>query len=296
MHVLLTGGTGFIGHALCEHLLRAGHALSVLTRDPIRAHTQVPASARVLVSLDDARDVEAVVNLAGEPLMAGRWNAERKAEFRRSRLGTTQALMTWMARQSVRPGVLVSGSAIGYYGPRDDEALDESAAPGDDFAAQLCRDWETEAMQAEGLDVRTCRLRTGIVLAADGGALAKMLPPFRLGAGGPMGDGRQWMSWIHRDDLVRMIAWLLDSDRAGGAYNGTAPEPVTNRVFARTLGKALHRPAVLPTPAFALKAGFGEMAQLLLTGQRVLPAHALAEGFTFRFPILEDALRDLLPG
>lgn len=296
MHVLLTGGTGFIGHALCGHLLRAGHALSVLTRDPVRARTQVPASARVLVSLDDARDVEAVVNLAGEPLMAGRWNAERKAEFRRSRLGTTQALMTWMARQSVRPRVLVSGSAIGYYGPRDDEALDESTAPGDDFAAQLCRDWETEAMQAEGLDTRTCRLRTGIVLAADGGALAKMLPPFRLGAGGPMGDGRQWMSWIHRDDLVRMIAWLLDSDRAGGAYNGTAPEPVTNRVFARTLGKVLHRPAVLPTPAFALKAGFGEMAHLLLTGQRVLPAHALAEGFTFRFPVLEDALRDLLPG
>ncbi len=294
MHVLLTGGTGFIGHALCTHLLQAGHALSVLTRDPIRARARVPAAARVLATLDEARDVEAVVNLAGEPLMAGRWNAERKAEFRRSRLGTTQALIAWMARQSARPRVLVSGSAIGYYGPRDDEALDESATPGDDFAAQLCRDWETEAMQAEGLDVRTCRVRTGIVLAADGGALAKMLPPFRLGAGGPMGDGRQWMSWIHRDDLVRMIAWLLDSDRAGGAYNGTAPAPVTNRDFTRTLGKALRRPAVLPTPAFVLKAGFGEMAQLLLTGQRVLPAHALAEGFVFRFPTLTDALDDLL--
>jgi uncharacterized protein (TIGR01777 family) len=294
MHVLLTGGTGFIGHALCAHLLQTGHTLSVLTRDPVRARTQVPAAARLLATLDEARDVEAVVNLAGEPLMAGRWNADRKAEFRRSRLGTTQTLIVWMARQSVRPRVLVSGSAIGYYGPRGDEALDESATPGDDFAAQLCRDWETEAMQAEGLDVRTCRVRTGIVLAADGGALAKMLPPFRLGVGGPMGDGRQWMSWIHRDDLVRMIAWLLDSDRAGGAYNGTAPEPVSNRDFARTLGKTLHRPAVLPTPAFVLKAGFGEMAQLLLTGQRVLPAHALAEGFAFRFPTLEAALRDLL--
>ncbi len=294
MHVLLTGGTGFIGHALCMHLLQAGHTLSVLTRDPLHARTRVPAATRVLATLDEARDVEAVVNLAGEPLMAGRWNAARKAEFRRSRLGTTQALIVWMARQSVRPRVLVSGSAIGYYGPRDDEALDESAAPGDDFAAHLCRDWETEAMQAEGLDVRTCRVRTGIVLGTDGGALAKMLPPFRLGAGGPMGDGRQWMSWIHRDDLVRMIAWLLDSDRAGGAYNGTAPVPVTNRDFARTLGKALHRPAVLPTPAFVLKAGFGEMAQLLLTGQRVLPAHALAEGFVFRFPTLAGALDDLL--
>lgn len=294
MHVLLTGGTGFIGHALCGHLLQAGHTLSVLTRDPVRARTQLPSATRVLASLDEARDVEAVVNLAGEPLMAGRWNATRKAAFRASRLGTTQALTAWMARQSLRPRVLVSGSAIGYYGPRDDEALDESAAPGDDFAAMLCRDWETEAMQAEGLDVRTCRLRTGIVLAADGGALAKMLPPFRLGAGGPMGDGRQWMSWIHRDDLVRMIAWLLDSDRAGGAYNGTAPAPVTNREFARALGRELHRPAVLPTPAFVLKTGFGEMAQLLLTGQRVLPAHALAEGFAFRFPSLDMALDDLL--
>lgn len=294
MHVLITGGTGFIGQALCASLLQAGHTLSVLTRDAARARTQLPAAVRVLAALDEARDVEAVVNLAGEPLMAARWNATRKAAFRASRLGTTQALIGWMARQSVRPRVLVSGSAIGYYGPRGDEALDESAAPGDDFAAHLCRDWETEAMQAEGLDVRTCRVRTGIVLGADGGALAKMLPPFRLGAGGPMGDGRQWMSWIHRDDLIGMIQWLLERDQAGGAYNGTAPTPVTNRDFAQSLGRALRRPAVLPTPAFVLKAAFGDMAQLLLTGQRVLPAHALAEGFTFRFPALDTALDDLV--
>ena len=294
MHVLITGGTGFIGQALCARLLQAGHTLSVLTRDSARARGTLPAPVRTLGTLEDARDVEAVVNLAGEPLMAGRWNASRKAIFRASRLDTTRSLIAWMARQSVRPRVLVSGSAIGYYGPRGDEALDESATPGDDFAAHLCRDWETEAMQAEGLDVRTCRVRTGIVLGTDGGALAKMLPPFRLGVGGPMGDGRQWMSWIHRDDLVGMIRWLLERDQTGGAYNGTAPEPVTNRDFARTLGKALHRPAVLPTPACALKAGFGEMSQLLLTGQRVLPAHALAEGFTFRFPTLDAALDDLL--
>ena len=281
MHVLITGGTGFIGQALCAALLQAGHTLSVLTRDPARARSQVPPAARVLASLDEARDVEAVVNLAGEPLMAGRWN-------------TTRALIGWMARQSVRPRVLVSGSAIGYYGPRGDEALDESAAPGNDFAAHLCRDWETEAMQAEGLDVRTCRVRTGIVLGADGGALAKMLPPFRLGAGGPMGDGRQWMSWIHRDDLVGMIQWLLERDQAGGAYNGTAPTPVTNRDFARTLGATLNRPALIPPPPIAQRQGFGENAELQLTGQRVLPAHALAEGFAFRFPTLERALDDLL--
>ncbi|MEL1265776.1 TIGR01777 family oxidoreductase [Pseudoxanthomonas putridarboris] len=293
MHVLITGGTGFIGTALCDRLLQAGHALTVLTRDPARARTRLSA-VRAIASLDEARDVEAVVNLAGEPLTAGRWNAARKQAFRTSRIGTTQQLVAWMARQPVRPRVLVSGSAIGYYGPRDDTPLDESASPGDDFAAQLCRDWETEAIHAEALDVRTCRVRTGIVLAADGGALAKMLPPFRLGAGGPMGDGRQWMSWIHRDDLVRLIQWLLDSDHAGGAYNGTAPQPATNRDFARSLGKALHRPALLPTPAPVLKLVFGEMAQLLLTGQRVLPAHALAEGFDFRFPTLDAALHDLL--
>ncbi|HEY0861472.1 MAG TPA: TIGR01777 family oxidoreductase [Pseudoxanthomonas sp.] len=294
MHVLITGGTGFIGQALCAALLQAGHTLSVLTRDPARARAQVPPAARLLATLDEARDVEAVVNLAGEPLMAGRWNATRKAAFRDSRLGTTRALIGWMARQSVRPRVLVSGSAIGYYGPRGDGALDESAAPGDDFAAHLCRDWETEAMQAEGLDVRTCRVRTGIVLGTGGGALAKMLPPFRLGAGGPMGDGRQWMSWIHREDLIALIQWLLEQDGAGGAYNGTAPEPARNRDFARTLGRVLHRPALLPAPAPLLRLAFGEGARLLLTGQRVLPMHALVEGFRFRFPDLEDALRDLL--
>jgi uncharacterized protein (TIGR01777 family) len=293
MHILITGATGFIGTALCARLMTSGHTLSALTRDPARAAARLPG-VRITASLDEARDVEAVVNLAGEPLADGRWNTVRKQAFRDSRLGTTRQLVAWMARQSVRPRVLVSGSAIGYYGPRDDTALDESAPPGDDFAAQLCRDWETEAMQAETLDVRTCRVRTGIVLGTQGGALAKMLPPFRLGAGGPMGDGTQWMSWIHRDDLVRMIQWLLEHDHAGGAYNGTAPTPVTNRAFATALGRALHRPAVLPTPAIALKLAFGEMAQLLLTGQRVLPAHALAEGFTFQFPTLDAALADLL--
>lgn len=293
MHILITGATGFIGTALCTRLLTSGHTLTALTRDPARAAARVPG-VRAIATLDDARDVEAVVNLAGEPLADGRWNTVRKQAFRDSRLGTTQQLVAWMARQPVRPRVLVSGSAIGYYGPRDDTALDESAPPGDDFAAQLCRDWETEAMQAETLDVRTCRVRIGIVLGTQGGALAKMLPPFRLGAGGPMGDGRQWMSWIHRDDLVRLIQWLLERDQAGGAYNGTAPTPVTNRAFATALGAALHRPALLPTPAIALKLAFGEMAQLLLTGQRVLPAHALAEGFTFQFPTLDTALADLL--
>lgn len=292
MHVLITGGTGFIGTALCGRLLQAGHTVSVPTREPAKAMQRLPG-VRVLAALEDARDVEAIVNLAGEPLADRRWSRARKQAFHDSRIGTTQRLVAWIARQPVRPRVLVSGSAIGYYGPQDDTALDESAPPGDDFAARLCRDWETEALRAEELDVRTCRLRTGIVLGAEGGALAKMLTPFRLGLGGPMGSGRQWMSWIHRDDLVRMIEWLLERDDAGGAYNGTAPEPVTNRAFAATLARRLHRPALLTTSAPMLKLVFGEMSALLLTGQRVLPAHALAEGFMFNVPTLDAALAHL---
>lgn len=293
MHVLITGGSGFIGHALCHRLLQAGHTISVPTRHRERTAARLPG-VRVLGDIAEAFDVEAVVNLAGEPLMAGRWNARRKRMFRESRLGSTRRLVAWMVTQVQRPRVLVSGSAVGYYGPRDDTPLDESAPAGDDFASHLCRDWETEALEAESLGVRVCRLRTGIVLGRDGGALAKMLPPFKLGLGGPMGDGRQWLSWVHRGDLVRLIQWLLENDAAGGAYNGTAPEPATQREFAKTLGRVLHRPARLPTPAFALKLMFGEMSDLLLTGQRVLPAHATAEGFTFQYPRLEDALNDVL--
>lgn len=291
MQILITGGTGFIGRALCSQLQQSGHTLTVLTRHPTRA--ALPG-VRCIATLEDAGPIHAVVNLAGEPLAAGRWSAVRKQEFRDSRIGCTTRLVQWMARQSQCPKVLISGSALGYYGPRDDTVLDEHAAPGDDFAAQLCRDWEAAAIRAEALGVRICRVRTGVVLGRDGGALAKMLPPFRLGAGGPMGDGRQWMSWIHRQDLVRLLQWLLETNSAYGPYNGTAPEPVRNADFARALGKALHRPALLPTPAFALKLAFGEMSELLLTGQRVVPAHAQAEGFRFNWPTLDAALADIL--
>ncbi|MGN6225084.1 TIGR01777 family oxidoreductase [Pseudoxanthomonas sp.] len=293
MRILLTGGTGFIGRALCARLLAGGHRLTVWSRRPAAARQLLPGVS-VIEDLAEAGEIEAVVNLAGEPLVGRRWDARRKQAIRDSRLGTTAKLLRWMAPQLRRPHVLVSGSAIGYYGAHGDSLLDESSAAGDDFAATLCRDWEHAAMQAEDLGLRVCRLRTGIVLGADGGALGKMLPPFRWGLGGPMGDGRQWMSWIHREDLIALIQWLLEQDGAGGAYNGTAPEPVRNRDFARTLGRVLHRPALLPAPAPLLRLAFGEGARLLLTGQRVLPMHALVEGFRFRFPDLEDALRDLL--
>lgn len=293
MRILITGGTGFIGRALCAQLLQAGHRLSVWTRQP-RSTAPVLPGVQLIEDLSEAGEIEAVVNLAGEPLMGRRWDDEQKRRLRDSRIGTTEKLLRWMTPQLRRPHVLISGSAIGYYGPRDGTPLDESATAGDDFAALLCRDWEHAAMEAESLGLRVCRLRTGIVLGRDGGALAKMLPSFRLGLGGPFGDGSQWMSWIHRSDLVKLIQWLLETEMAGGAYNGTAPEPVNNHDFARALARALHRPALLPMPAFALRLAFGEAAGLMLSGQRVLPVHALAEGFPFRFPRLQEALQDLL--
>lgn len=293
MQVLVTGGSGFIGGALCARLQADGHAVTVLTRDPARTARAVPG-VRAVATLDGLGGIDAVVNLAGEPLADGRWTDARKQAFRDSRLDTTRALLAWMANQATPPTVLVSGSAIGYYGPRGDNRLDESAPPADDFAARLCDDWESAAREATALGVRVCTVRIGVVLHPDGGALAKMLPPFRLGAGGPMGTGKQWMSWITRDDLVSLLVFLLGDAEASGAYNGTAPEPVRNEDFARALGAALHRPALLRTPALALKALFGEMSGLLLTGQRVVPARAQVAGFAFAHPTLDAALASLL--
>jgi uncharacterized protein (TIGR01777 family) len=290
MHYLITGGSGFIGSALCRSLIADGHRVTVLTRDIARARQRVPDAVFLIDRLDFAQGIEAVVNLAGENLASGRWTAARKHEFVASRIGMTKHLLSWIDRQDSAPAVLVSGSAIGWYGATGDEELDEDADLGNDFSAHLCRDWEAEAIKAAALGVRVCRVRTGIVLGADGGALKQMLLPFRLGIGGRMGSGRQWMSWVARDDIVALIRWLVDNGDARGAYNGTAPAPVTNAEFARTLGAALHRPALLPTPAFALKILFGEMADILLTGQRVVPKRAVAEGFKFKHPDLAPAL------
>jgi uncharacterized protein len=293
MRYLITGGSGFIGTALCAELQRAGHQVLVLTRSAAAAAARLPAGVQAVDDLGGLEGVDAVVNLAGESIVGGRWTASRKQVLLDSRIGTTRRLLNWLEALPRRPAVLVSGSAIGYYGPHGAEELDEDAAPGEDFAAELCRAWEAEALRAEALGLRVCRLRIGIVLGPGGGALASMLRPFRLGLGGPMGDGRQWMSWVHRADLIALIRWLAESGRSG-AWNGTAPQPVDNAEFSRALGRALRRPARMTTPAFALRAMFGEMADLLLTGQRVLPRRALAEGFEFRFPQLEAALAEVL--
>lgn len=296
MHVLITGGSGFIGRALCTELRRAGATATVLSRRPDAV--RLPVGAQVVGSLEGLPAVDAVVNLAGENLAGGRWTAARKQRFRDSRLDVTRQLVDWLARlpAAQRPKVLVSASAIGYYGLGGEQPLDESAPAGEDFAAGLCRDWEAAAMRAEALGLRVCRLRIGIVLGHSGGALAQMLPAFRLGLGGRLGNGRQWMSWIRRNDLARMIVWLLNKPDARGAYNGTAPEPVRNAEFTGALAAALRRPALLPVPAPVLRLALGEMAELLLHGHPVLPTRALAEGFEFHSPLLTVAFDELLRG
>jgi uncharacterized protein (TIGR01777 family) len=276
-------------------LVGQGEEVSVLTRNAGLARRVLPA--KVLAIEDPATlsvPSDAVVNLAGENLGKRRWNEAAKMEFMHSRVFTTRRVVEWIRTLAKKPRVLVSGSAVGYYGARDEKPLNEDAPPAAEFQSELCRTWETEAQRAEALGVRVCRIRTGLVLATDGGALKPMLLPFKLGLGGHLGDGRQWMSWIHRADLVALILWLIGNGSATGAYNATTPQAVPNREFARALGAAVHRPAILPVPDWVLKPLVGEMAHLLLTGQNVVPARALAEGFRFRFPDLRRAFEDLL--
>lgn len=295
MHVLVSGGTGFIGGALCRELLARGDRVTVLTRDGAAAAQRLQGP-RIATALEAVGAVDAIVNLAGENLAGRRWNDASRQLFVDSRVRTTRRLVEFARSASPRPRLLISGSAIGWYGARGDELLDEHSPGGgtDEYQARLCRDWEAEALRAEALGLRVCLLRTGIVLERDGGPLAKMLPPFRMGLGGRLGSGRQWMSWIHRQDLVAMILWLLDHEQSQGAWNGTAPQPVSNAQFAQALGQALHRPALLPMPAAALRLAVGGMADILLTGQRVLPRRALDAGFRFRHPDLAGALNAIL--
>jgi uncharacterized protein len=288
MRVLVTGATGFVGEPLCHTLRAAGHRLVVVSRDPAHAGDDAIGWDGVPRAV---RDVDAIVNLAGEPLAARRWNGAQKMRILESRVGTTRALVDAVNVTQSRPGILVNASAVGFYGDRGDEAVDESAGPGKGFLSKVCQAWEGEAMRAEALGVRVVRLRFGVILAADGGALARMLPPFRAFVGGPFGNGRQWMSWIHRDDVTGILLDTLTNDGYRAAVNVTAPQPVTNRDFAKALGAALARPAVMPAPAPLLRLALGEMADMLLTGQRVLPEVVQRLGYRFRYPQLTAALR-----
>ena len=295
--VLITGGTGLVGTRLVAALAEAGHRVIVLSRWTGR-NAALPAKVEIITALDElAADtrIDAVVNLAGEPLANGLWTKAKRERIVQSRLGVTEACLTLMKRLKQRPAVFVSASAIGWYGLRGDEELDETSGGTDCFSRQVCVAIEGAAQQAEALGVRTVRLRIGLVLAAGGGLLGRMILPFKLGLGGPFGRGRHWMSWIHRDDLVRLICHCIANPALSGAVNGTAPEPVRNRDFVAALGKALHRPAILPVPALPLQWALGDFAkELLLSGQRVLPRAAQASGFAFRYPQLSDALKAIL--
>jgi uncharacterized protein len=303
LRVTVTGATGLIGRKLVASLRADGAEVTALSRDPERARAKLareapgalqtlpwdPLAESAPVAAIAGRD--AVVHLAGENI-AQRWSASAKRAIRDSRVLGTRNLLAGLraSPEGERPATLVSGSAIGYYGPHGNEPLDEEAPPGEDHLAQLCLEWEAQALAARELAVRVVQIRTGVVLDRGGGALAKMLPPFRLGLGGPVAGGRQYVSWIHPHDLVAIALAALADERWSGPVNATAPEPVTNGELSRALGRALHRPALLPVPALALRALYGEMAQIVTTGARVLPAKPLVLGFEFRYPELDGAL------
>ena len=301
MNYFVTGATGFIGQQLVSALLADGHAVTVLTRQPKQAAWTFDGQVRCIRSfeeLSDAQRIDMVVNLAGARIVGKRWTDARKAALRRSRVALTQDLVAWIARAQHKPRVLLSASAIGYYGvqPQGDATeLTEESAPQAIFMSQLCQEWEAAARQAEKFGVQVGCMRFGLVFGHQG-SLPQMLLPIRFGAGGPLGSGKQWISWVHVRDVIRGIAHLARRSEQGavsGAYNFCAPEAIEQRRFAQVAGTVLHRPSIMPTPAFVMRALLGEQADLLVEGQRVAPRRLLADGFVFRHPQLEGALRSL---
>lgn len=301
MRVIITGGTGLIGRALSAALVGDGAEVIVLSRDPER-HTGLPAGTRA--ERWDARtaagwgqlveDADTIVNLAGENLSEGRWTAERKRAILESRVNAGRAVVQAVEIATHRPRVVIQASAVGYYGPHGDEEVTEETPPGTDFLARVCVDWEASTAPVEALGVRRAVIRSGLVLSREGGVLPRFLLPFRMFAGARLGSGRQWFPWIHIADEVAGIRFLMESEDARGPFNVTAPNPVTNALFTRTLAGVLGRPAFMRVPAFALRLAIGEVASALLTGQRAVPRRLLAMGFAFRYPNLNTALRDLV--
>ncbi len=298
MNVLVTGATGVIGRAACAALVGRGDRVTAVSRAKDAA-ARLPAGVRVVEGdpaasgpwQDALAAADACLHLAGEPIAEGRWTAEKKRRIRESRVRSTENVAAVVRERG--PKVLVSGSAVGFYGSRGDEALDETSAPGEGFLADVCREWEAAAAPARSR-ARVVLLRTGVVLAREGGAFPRLVRPFKLFAGGPLGDGAFWMPWIHLADQVGLALLALDDARAEGPLDATAPEPARNRDLAAAIGRTLGRPSALRTPAFALSLALGEMASAVLASQRVLPRRALALGYAFRFPALDGALRDLL--
>ena len=299
MRALVTGGTGFVGPRLLRMLDRP----TIVSRNPDRARQSIGHLAGRIVRWDPLEGpppqeafegIDAVFHLAGESVAEGRWTAAQKARIRDSRVVGTRHLVQGIVQAHTKPAVLVSASAVGYYGDRGDEELTETASPADDFLAHVCIDWEKEAMAAEGVGVRVVTARTGIVLGSGGGALAKMLTPFQLGAGGPLGSGRQWMPWVHVADIARLYVHAADTQSIHGPMNAVSPHPVRNSEFTKALGRQLHRPAFKPAPYIGLRILFGEFAKVLFASQRVIPKVALDTGFIFQYPDIAVALKEIL--
>ncbi|HEX3683771.1 MAG TPA: TIGR01777 family oxidoreductase [Bryobacteraceae bacterium] len=297
MNYLITGATGFIGTHLVAFLLSRGDSVNYLGRQRSRSMDSRAAfhcwNPGELPPLGSVPRLDAVINLAGEPV-ARRWNSEVKRRICSSRVDRTRQLVSAISGLKYKPAVLVSASAIGYYGDRGDEVLTESSAAGSDFLAQVCVDWEREAMYARESGLRVVTVRIGTVLGREGGALKKMLPPFRLGLGGRFGNGRQWMSWIHVHDLVRLLVFAAERADVAGPLNGSSPEPVTNARFTKALARAVHRPALFPVPKFAMKLALGEAAHFLFASSRVMPERTTQAGFEFDYPELDETLRQVL--
>jgi uncharacterized protein (TIGR01777 family) len=298
--VVIAGGTGFLGRPLAAAFRADGHDVVILSRSTAAADSRASSEPRIVAWTPDAnvgpwaREIDgtdAVVNLAGESIAGRRWSPAHKQRILDSRVDAARSLVAAIRTASRPPAVMVSGSAVGYYGPLGDEVVTEETPAGSDFLAQVCVRWEAEALRAATDGTRVVCIRTGLVLERDGGALPQMLPPFRFGVGGPVGSGRQYWPWIHRADWIALVRWAIATASATGAVNGTGPAPVTNAVFARALGRAMHRPAFMPAPAFGLRLLLGEMADaLLLSGQRAIPAKAERLGFSFRYPTVDGAL------
>ena len=307
MKVVIAGGTGFLGNALAWSWAEEGHDVRVLTRSlpPGQAQhesgTGKPGITRIGWIPDgqpgdlarEFEDATAVVNLAGESVAGPRWSAARKLALRDSRILGTRSLVSALRQTANSPPTLISASGVGYYGDRGNEPLTEDSAPGGDFLAHLCVEWEAEAQRAAAPGCRVVILRTGVVLEKSGGALPQMMRPFRLFAGGPLGSGRQYVPWVHRRDWIEMVRWIVDTPGVAGPVNVTAPHPVTNAVFTRALGRAMHRPAFLPAPTFAIRMAIGEMADAILASQRALPGVPLAHGYHFRYPEIDIAFRGI---
>jgi hypothetical protein len=297
MDILITGGTGAIGRVLCQNLQAQGHSLTVLSRKPATVGPlcgETSTALRSLSELPNTAHFDAIINLAGEVVIGPYWTKKRKQQLWDSRVTLTEQLVDFIDRADSKPAVLINASAVGFYGHGADKLIDETSPGAGGFAHQLCDGWEQAARRAESFGVRVCIVRIGLVLMAHSGLLKSMLPSFRLGLGARLGDGQQWMPWIHLQDLIALFEFLLEHPHLSGVFNGVAPNPVTNAEFTRQLAQQLHRPAFLFVPAFALTGLLGEMGRLLIEGQRAVPKRLLDNGFTFHYADLDVALTDIL--